>query len=224
MGKGQIISGRYDTVIFDLDGTLLNTLEDLKDSVNYGLKKYGMPERSLEEIRCFVGNGVQKLIERSLPKERTKEEEQLVFAAFREHYDIHCNDKTDLYPGIRELLRELKSCGYKMAIVSNKLQSGVDTLRDIYFKEYITTAIGTKDGIPKKPAPDMVLEAMRRLRATKETTVYVGDSEVDIATAFNTGIDCIAVAWGFRTRKEQEQAGSKVFVDKPLDILEHIKN
>ena len=224
MEKEQIISGRYDAIIFDLDGTLLNTLEDLKDSVNYGLRKYGMPERSLEEIRCFVGNGVQKLIERSLPEERTKEEEQLVFTAFREYYDIHCNDKTDLYPGIRELLRELKKCGYKMAIVSNKLQSGVDTLRDIYFKEYITTAIGMKDGIPKKPAPDMVLEAMRCIGATRETTVYVGDSEVDIATAFNTGIDCIAVDWGFRTRKEQEQAGSKVFADKPLDILKYIKS
>lgn len=224
MKEGHAINRKYNAVIFDLDGTLLNTLEDLRDSVNYGLTKYGMPERTLEEIRSFVGNGVQKLIERSLPKERTPETEQLVFASFREYYEVHCNDKTDLYPGIRELLLELKELGCKMAIVSNKLQSGVDTLRDIYFKDYITTAIGTKDGIPKKPAPDMVLEAMHRLGVTRETAVYVGDSEVDIATAFNTGMDCIAVAWGFRTRQEQERAGSKVFADAPLDILEYIKN
>lgn len=224
MKMEQAIQGKYNAVIFDLDGTLLNTLEDLKDSVNYGLKKYGMPERSLEEIRRFVGNGVQKLIWRSLPGNVTKEEENLVFSAFKEYYKIHCNDKTGLYPGIRELLEALKESGYKMAIVSNKLQSGVDTLREIYFKEYIDTAIGSREGVPKKPAPDMVLEALKRLGASKETSLYVGDSEVDIATALNTGMDCMAVAWGFRSREEQEQAGSKVFAEKPLDILQYIKS
>ena len=126
---------KYKGVIFDLDGTLLNTLEDLMDSVNFGLEKYGMPQRSLEEIRRFVGNGVERLIRLSVPAETGQEEQKNVLAAFKEHYSLHCNDKTDLYPGIRELLGELKSREFPMAIVSNKLQEGVDALSRQYFKE-----------------------------------------------------------------------------------------
>lgn len=210
---------KYQAVIFDLDGTLLNTLEDLKDSVNYGLRKYGMPERTLEEIRHFVGNGVQRLVELAVPADASGEDHDRVFAAFKEHYSVHCNDKTGLYPGIRELLAELKGQGFQMAIVSNKLQEGVDALSRQYFQEYISVAIGEKPGIRKKPAPDTVLEALKRLHVPKELAVYIGDSEVDIATAANSDMECIAVSWGFRTRKEQEDAGGKVFADKPEDIL-----
>lgn len=213
---------KYDAIVFDLDGTLLNTLEDLKDSVNYGLRKFGMPERSLEEIRCFVGNGVQKLIERAVPKGTSQGEYEQVFMAFKKYYSIHCNDKTDLYPGIRELLTELKKSGYCMAIVSNKLQTGVETLKELYFKDYITVAIGGKEGIPQKPAPDMVIEAMEQLGITKEKVVYVGDSEVDIATAANTGIDCIVATWGFRSMQELLDAGGEIFADDPMDILKII--
>lgn len=210
---------KYKAVIFDLDGTLLNTLEDLKNSVNYGLRTYAMPERTLEEIRHFVGNGVQRLIGLALPEGVSKEEEEKVFAAFKEHYKIHCNDKTDLYPGISDLLLELKQRGFPMAIVSNKLQEGVDALAEQYFKEYLTTAIGAKDGIRKKPAPDSVLEALRLLGVSREQAVFVGDSEVDIATARNAQMDCITVTWGFRTRKEQEEAGADTFVDRPKEII-----
>lgn len=211
---------KYQAVVFDLDGTLLNTLEDLQDSVNYGLRKYGMEERTLEQIRNCVGNGVQRLLELSVPEGTTREMFDKVFAAFKEHYAIHCNDKTDLYPGIRALLVELKERGFRMAIVSNKLQEGVDVLYEQYFKDYITVAIGSRDGIRKKPAPDTVMEALRVLGLSKEHAVYVGDSEVDIATAANSEMDCITVAWGFRTRQEQLAAGGTVFVDEPKEIVE----
>lgn len=210
---------KYQAVVFDLDGTLLNTLEDLQDSVNYGLRKYGMEERTLEQIRRSVGNGVQRLLELSVPEGTTQEMFEKVFAAFKEYYAIHCNDKTDLYPGIRKLLAELKEKGFQMAIVSNKLQEGVDVLYEQYFKDYITVAIGAGDGIRKKPAPDTVMEVLRVMELSKEQAVYVGDSEVDIATAVNSGMDCITVAWGFRTRQEQLAAGGKVFADTPEEIV-----
>lgn len=213
---------RYDTVIFDLDGTLLNTLEDLQSSVNYALAAYQMPQRSLEEIRRFVGNGVQRLIELAVPQKTSKEMLEDVFALFKEHYAIHCNDKTNLYPGIPELLVRLKAEGFRTAIVSNKLQEGVDTLYKQYFEECVEVAIGAREGIRKKPAPDSVFEAMKLLDAHKNRTVYIGDSEVDIATAHNAGVPCIAVTWGFRTRKEQEEAGGDVFAETPEDILELI--
>lgn len=210
---------KYEAVIFDLDGTLLNTLEDLMDSVNFGLKKYHMPTRTLEEIRKFVGNGVQRLIARAVPIGTDADMQERVFEAFKEHYREHCNDKTDLYPGIPDLLTGLKKQGFAMAIVSNKLQEGVDALYNQYFKEYLQTAIGARDGIQKKPAPDSVMEALNVLHISKENAVYIGDSEVDIATARNAQMDCITVTWGFRTRQEQESAGAATFVDRPEDII-----
>ncbi len=210
---------KYQAVIFDLDGTLLNTLEDLKNSVNYALKSYGMPERSLDEIRHFVGNGVEKLVERAVADDTEESVREKVFASFKEHYTLHCNDKTGLYPEISKLLAELKERGFKMAIVSNKLQEGVDVLQKQYFNRYLSVAIGAREGIGKKPAPDTVLEALRILDLPKEEAVYIGDSEVDIATAANTGMNCITVAWGFRTRKEQEDAGATMFVEKPEEII-----
>ncbi len=210
----------WDTVIFDLDGTLLNTLEDLKDSVNFALGEAGMPLRSMEEIRGFVGNGVMRLMELSVPEGKKNPEFEKVFEAFKEYYSLHCNDKTGLYDHVEELLRELKSRGYKMAIVSNKYYDAVQELREQYFSEYIQVAIGEKVGINRKPAPDTVIEALKMLESTRETAVYVGDSEVDIATAKNALMDCISVTWGFRTKEEQQRAGGKVFVDDPLEILD----
>lgn len=210
----------WDTVIFDLDGTLLNTLEDLKDSVNFALGEAGMPLRSMEEIRGFVGNGVMRLMELSVPEGKKNPEFEKVFGAFKEYYSLHCNEKTGLYDHVEELLRELKSRGYKMAIVSNKYYDAVQELREQYFSEYIQVAIGEKVGINRKPAPDTVIEALKMLESTRETAVYVGDSEVDIATAKNALMDCISVTWGFRTKEEQQRAGGKVFVDDPLEILD----
>lgn len=216
--------GKYDTVIFDLDGTLLNTLEDLKDSVNYALREAGMPERSLEEIRCFVGNGVRRLMELSVPGGLDNPEFEKVFQVFKEHYSLHCNDKTGLYPHIEELFKELQERGMKLAIVSNKFHDAVQDLKKQYFAEYISVAIGEKEGIRRKPAPDTVLAALKELGSSRKNAVYVGDSEVDIATAGNVGMDCIAVTWGFRTKEEQKRAGGGVyaFADDPLEILELI--
>ena len=210
---------KYDGVIFDLDGTLLDTLEDLKNSVNYALSACNMPERSYEEVRHFVGNGVKRLMELSVPDGFANPDFERAYELFREHYVKHCNDLTDLYPGIRELLWALKQDGFRMAIVSNKYYHGVQALKEQYFTEYLDVAIGEKEGIRKKPAPDTVLTALKELGISKERAVYVGDSEVDLATAQNTGMDCITVGWGFRTRKEQEAAGAKVFVNRPLEII-----
>lgn len=211
---------KYEAVIFDLDGTLLNTLEDLMDSVNYALGICGMPGRSYEEIRHFLGNGIERLLERAVPNGSENLQFERAYTLFREHYGVHCNDKTDLYPGIRELLDALKRDGFLMAIVSNKYYEGVQILKEQYFKDYLQVAIGEREGIRKKPAPDTVLAALKELKVPKEKAVYVGDSEVDIATAENTGMDCIIVGWGFRTRAEQEAAGGKVFVEKPMEILQ----
>ena len=211
---------RYDAVIFDLDGTLLNTLEDLQGSVNYALAAYQMPQRSLEEIRRFVGNGVQRLIELAVPQKTSEEMLEGVFSSFKEHYAIHCNDKTDLFPGIQELLVRLKAEGFRTAIVSNKLQEGVDALYKQYFEKNIEVAIGAREGIRKKPAPDSVFEAMKLLDAHKKRTVYIGDSEVDIATAHNAGLPCITVTWGFRNKQEQEEAGGDVFAETPEEIFD----
>lgn len=211
---------KYEAVIFDLDGTLLNTLEDLMDSVNYALRTCGMQEKSYEEIRRSVGNGIERLLELVVPNGSKNPQFDRIYALFKEYYGVHCNDKTDLYPEIRELLDTLKQEGFLMAIVSNKYYEGVQTLKEQYFKDYLQVAIGERDGIRKKPAPDTVLAALKELKVPKEKAVYIGDSEVDIATAANTGMDCITVGWGFRTREEQEAAGGKVFVKSPMEILE----
>ncbi len=210
---------KYDAVIFDLDGTLLDTLEDLMVSVNHALTVFHMPQRTLEDIRHFVGNGVQRLIELAVPQGTDEETVEKVFMVFKEHYALHCNDKTGLYSGIPELMGELMARGFKMAIVSNKLQEGVDALSKQYFLPYTQVAIGAREGIAKKPAPDTVIEALKILNIKKEQAVYVGDSEVDIATAANVGMDCITVEWGFRTREEQEMAGGKLFVSRPEEII-----
>lgn len=210
---------KYEAVIFDLDGTLLNTLEDLLDSVNYAMSVLEMPVHSYEEVRHFVGNGIRRLLELSVPEGDKNPQFEQAFTLFKKYYGEHCNDKTDLYPGIIDLLKRLKEEGFQMAIVSNKYFEGVEALKEQYFKEYLDVAIGEREGIRKKPAPDTVLTALGELGISRERAVYVGDSEVDLATAANTGMDCITVGWGFRTRKEQEMAGAKVFADRPLDIM-----
>lgn len=162
---------KYEAVIFDLDGTLLNTLEDLMDSVNYALGICGMPGRSYEEIRHFLGNGIERLLERAVPNGSENPQFERVYTLFREHYGVHCNDKTDLYPGIRELLDVLKREGFLMAIVSNKYYEGVQILKEQYFKDYLQVAIGEREGIRKKPAPDTVLAALKELKVPKEKAV-----------------------------------------------------
>ena len=207
-------------ILFDLDGTLLNTLEDLKDAVNYTLRHYGCPERTTEEIRQFVGNGAERLIRLSLPG---KENDPLVAEAleqFRGYYAAHSQVKTCPYPGIVAALEALKKA-YPVAIVSNKPDIAVKPLCRDYFGDIY--ALGESDGCPRKPAPDMVYKAMAEIGVDK--CVYVGDSDVDVVTARNAGMPCLSVLWGFRDRACIESAGGKNFCDDPREmprILEQI--
>ena len=209
----------YDTVIFDLDGTLLNTLEDLADAVNFVMRANQYPERTVEEVRCFVGNGIRRLMEQAVPKHVIGEEFERVFEEFKNYYTEHCQIKTCAYEGIMPLLSCLYEKRYAMAIVSNKNHAAVCELNDIYFKEYINVAIGQKDGIRKKPAPDTVIQALKELGKDKEKAIYVGDSEVDFATAKNSGMDCALVTWGFRTVEELAEFSPTAFIDKPEELL-----
>lgn len=210
------------TIVFDLDGTLMDTLQDLWLSTNYALRAHNLAERSIKEVRQFVGNGVHKLIERAVPEETSNEMIEKVFATFKEHYVIHCQEHTDLYPGIKELLVQLKKEGHSLAVVSNKLQSGVDELHHNFFNDTIDVAIGERAGIPRKPAPDMVILALRELeeRGVKiDNPIYIGDSEVDLQTAKNSNLPCISVLWGFRDKDVLEKNGASVFAETPEDII-----
>ena len=209
----------FDTYIFDLDGTLLSTLNDLAASTNYALRCAGMPERTTEEIRMFVGNGVKLLMERAIPDGINNPKFEETYAKFREHYLEHNLDTTSPYEGIPALLRELKRRGKKLAIVSNKFYAATQDLAKHFFPDTIKVAIGERETIRKKPAPDTVLEALRQLGASKEGAVYIGDSDVDIMTAKNCGLPCISVLWGFRDKDFLIQHGGTIFVNKPDDIL-----
>lgn len=192
---------RYDGVIFDLDGTLLDTLDDLTDSLNAVLRQYQYSEYSRDEVKGFVGNGIRKLIERAIPNGCSNPKYEAVHQTFLQYYGEHCMDKTAPYPGVISLLEALKKEQYGLAIVSNKADFAVKKLNHLYFGERIRTAIGAKDGIRKKPAPDMVFQALKELGMEADRVVYVGDSDVDIETAKNAGMDAIAVVWGFRSKE-----------------------
>ena len=213
---------RYKAVIFDLDGTLLNTLEDLTDAVNHVMRQFNYPEHTIEEIRSFVGNGIKLLIERSLPYGKDNPEFDKVFSEFKSYYTSHCQIKTRPYDGIMELISSLKEQGYKLAIVSNKNQSAVTELNNIYFSDYISTAIGEKEGVRKKPAPDTVIKALSELGISSDDAVYVGDSDVDRETAKNSDMDCISVTWGFRERKLLESLNPYAIIDKPAELLNYV--
>lgn len=209
----------FETYIFDLDGTLLSTLDDLVASTNYALRWAGMPERTVEEVRMFVGNGVKLLMERAIPNGINNPKFEETYAKFREHYMEHNLDTTCPYEGIPELLRELKRRGKKLAIVSNKFYAATQELAKHFFPDTIEVAIGERDSIRKKPAPDTVLEALKQLGASKDNAVYIGDSDVDIMTAKNCDLPCISVLWGFRDKDYLVKHGGTIFVDKPSEIL-----
>lgn len=207
-------------MIFDLDGTLLNTLADLRSSTNYALKKFGFPERSTEEIRNFVGNGLRMLIRRAVPQQTREETVDEVLTAMKAHYREHYHDATVPYDGILPFLCRMKKCGFRMAIVSNKADPMVQLLRTLYFDDLIPVAVGELDGVARKPAPDMVYIAMERLGCTAEGTVYIGDSEVDIETARNAGLPCLSVDWGFREETILRKAGAETVYHSPAELQE----
>lgn len=211
----------YKTYIFDLDGTLLDTLGDLASSVNYALRTHNMPEHSIDDVRRFVGNGVRLLMERAVPDGAANPHFDETFATFRQHYMEHSLDTTRPYDGIPETLAELKSRGCRLAVVSNKFMSATQELIRHFFPDTIEVAIGEHEaeGIRKKPAPDTVFAALAQLGVGKENAVYVGDSDVDIQTAINSGLPCISVLWGFRDRDFLIQHGAKTLISAPRDLL-----
>ena len=211
-------------VLWDLDGTLLDTLSDLAGSANAALEKHGMPKRSTEEIRAFVGNGVAKLIERAVPAGTPQEETQRVLASFVSHYAEHSSDTTKPYPGVMELLHALEARGVKMGVVSNKIDFAVKALSAQYFGGVMQVAVGDDPARRKKPAPDSVLEAMRQLGVSREETVYVGDSEVDVETAKNAGVTCCAVKWGFRSEECLRAAGAQHIAADAAALLNMLEN
>lgn len=210
---------RYTTVIFDLDGTLLNTLEDIRDSVNHILTKYGFEERSLEQIRRSVGNGSGVLLEKSLPQGRETPGFDGLLKEYVAWYEAHNAIKTAPYEGVTEMLRAVTASEHKVAVVSNKPDENARALVRRFFGAYVSVAIGERPGIARKPAPDTVRQAMRELQSFPFETVYVGDSEVDLKTARAAGIDCISVTWGFRSRELLEEAGAKTLITGPSELL-----
>lgn len=211
---------RYTTVIWDLDGTLLYTLVDLKNAVNEAMRYYGYPEHDLEFIRRSVGNGVKKLVELSIPNGLANPDYDGAYEVFGKFYRAHNLDNTKPYDGIKDTVKKLNECGIKQAIVSNKIDYAVKELNDTFFG--IDYSIGTQDGLRRKPFPDMVFKAMEVLKADPEKTVYVGDSEVDIATAENSSLPCISVLWGFRTIDELMPSNPQMIAKNTDELLKLI--
>ena len=210
---------KYDTYIFDLDGTLLSTLEDLKNSCNFALSSFGLPERTLEEVRQFVGNGVELLMKRAVPNDTDDELFTKVFETFKEYYLIHNLDTTKPYDGVLEMLDELNRAGKNIAVVSNKFYEATVELCRHFFGDRVRVAIGERADIRKKPAPDTVDEAFKLLGVSRENAVYIGDSDVDLATARNSNLPCISVLWGFRDKDFLIEHGGNTFVTEPSQIL-----
>ncbi|MBQ3602199.1 MAG: HAD-IA family hydrolase [Lachnospiraceae bacterium] len=210
---------KYELAIFDMDGTILDTLEDLADSLNYALSLSDFPARTLEEVRSFVGNGIRKLIERATPAGTSPEDLEKVYTDFTAYYPKHCFDKTKPYSGIIEVIQELKKQGIKTAVVSNKADYAVQILCKQYFDGLFDFALGEQAGIQRKPAPDSVNMVLDKLRISRKNSVYIGDSDVDINTAMNAEIDCISVDWGFRDVTFLLEHGAKTIVSSPEKLL-----
>jgi len=213
---------KYELIIFDMDGTILYTLDDLMNSLNYALGECGYPGRTLQEVRAFVGNGIRKLIERSLPADVGEDVIDKVLSIFTPHYSEHNMDTTRPYEGVIDLLKYLKNNGYKTAVVSNKVDDAVQELCDRMFNGLFDLAVGEKAGFNKKPAPDSVYYVLDELKVNKDKAVYIGDSDVDAATAFNSGLDLIAVDWGFRDRDVLIENGATTIVSTPSEIIDLI--
>ncbi|MCX4328326.1 MAG: HAD-IA family hydrolase [Lachnospiraceae bacterium] len=214
---------KYNAVIFDLDGTLLNTLEDITDAVNHTMVEFGYPIHSSSEVCSFVGNGIRKLIERSLPDGTATHGFEGIFNEFKQFYTANCRIKTCPYPGIMELLEKLYSEGYKLAINSNKNHAAVTELNNIYFSKYISVAIGESRNIQPKPSPASVYMAMEQMGGcTRKHTLYVGDSDVDIETAKNAGIKCISAGWGFRGKAFLEKLNPGAVIDAPMGLYKYL--
>lgn len=216
---------KKNILIFDLDGTLLNTLEDLADSTNFALRQYNYPERTIEEVRNFVGNGVAKLIERAIPEGLNNPNFENCLKTFKENYSQNMYNKTAPYNGIIEMLKKLRADNCKIAVVSNKFDAAVKELCQKYFPNLIDIAIGENEaaGIKKKPAPDTVIQVLKELNCDKSEAIYLGDSEVDIMTAENSGMPCISVTWGFKDEDFLKRHNAQIIVNNPQEIINFIE-
>ena len=216
---------RCDTVIFDLDGTLLDTLDDLMDATNHALAQLGYPARTRKEVESFVGNGVAKLMERAVPPGTGHADIARALDIFKPYYALHSKDKTAPYPGILETLRALRAKGCRLAVVSNKFDAAVKVLAQDYFPGLMDLAAGENEaeGVPKKPDPTMVLQTMTALGSTPARTVYVGDSDVDLQTAKNAGLPCISVTWGFRDRAFLLAHGAQTLINAPMELADIVE-
>ncbi len=213
-----------NTVVFDLDGTLLDTLGDLAGSVNYALRKHGLPECSLQEVKSFLGNGIVRLMQGAVKNAVQGAAFEEVFQTFRSHYLEHCLDTTQPYPGILPMMEKLREAGVKMAIVSNKLHPAVQELSRRFFAELVTSAVGESETVRRKPNPDGVLRALKEMGSRPEEAVYVGDSEVDWETARNAGLRCALVCWGFRDEEFlRTLPGTFAYAQSPDDLLSLFK-
>ena len=210
----------YKNIFFDLDGTLINSIYDLHDSVNYILNKYGYKERSLEEVNSFVGNGLKKLLLLSLPEKR--DDFDLIYNEFRDYYFTHCLIKTKPYDGIIEVLKKLKLKGIKLAVITNKPQNAAQEICEKFFNGLFDVVTGEKEGIARKPEPEMVEITLKKLNAQKSETLYVGDSEVDILTGKNAGLKVLSVSYGFRDKTYLKSQGAGDIVDNTVDIYSFI--
>ncbi|MCD7982296.1 MAG: HAD-IA family hydrolase [Clostridiales bacterium] len=215
---------RYKLIVFDMDGTILDTLEDLTDSLNYALKKSGMSERSLSEVREFVGNGIRKLIERAVPANTPTDVVDRVMGDFSDNYRQNCANKTRPYDGIPEVLSALKNRGIQTAVVSNKVDFAVQQLCVQYFDGLFDMAVGEREGVRKKPAPDAIYAVLEHFGTEKKDALYIGDSEVDIQTAANAGLDCVCVGWGFREEDFLLRSGAAVVLNKSDEILRYVED
>lgn len=210
---------KYTTIVFDCDGTLLDTLTDLRNAVNYVLRAHDLPERSVSEVKAALGNGVAHLMRQSLPDSISEAQFNTYLDEFKAYYGEHLQDYTAPYPGMLNVLDTLRAKGYKLAIVSNKIQEGITPLNKEYFGDRLPVAIGERPGLQRKPAPDMVLQALKELNSSQDESIYIGDSEVDVATAKNSGLLCIGVTWGFRDEQLHKDLGVTHIARKAEDIV-----
>lgn len=213
---------KYEAVIFDLDGTLTDTLGDLKNSVNYALREFGYPERTLEEVRSFVGNGVRRLICSSVPENTDEEISGRCLSVFKEYYKNNSLVETKPYDGIISMLERLKRQGVKTAVVTNKMHEAAEEIVKIFFGNLIDMTLGQVDGVAQKPQPDGIYDVLEKLGVSKEKSVYVGDSEVDCITAKNAEVPCIGVTWGFRDKSVLTENGADYIANTPEEIIEFI--
>ena len=209
----------YSLAVFDLDGTILDTLEDLCDSVNFSLERFHMPKRSLDEIRCFVGNGIRKLVLLAVPENTDPDTADAVFECFREHYLKFAAVKTKPYPKIPEVLKELKRMQIRTAVFSNKADAVVQNLCSFYFPGLFDTCRGEREGFRRQPFPDVIYDLQKTFSVSKKEILYIGDSDVDEMTARNAGVDLLLVDWGFRDRDTLLSLHTGKVIHRPEDIL-----